>query len=61
MSKEVEVMNNHYFSQNNSGVVLVEKGISWHFFSCMYYVKGLHLCFYLLVRSFCLGFVSGHF
>lgn len=53
------VMKNHYFPQNNSGVVLDEKGISWQFVSlyksCMYlYVKGPHLCF-------CLEFVLGHF
>lgn len=64
-------MNNCYFPQYNSGVLLDEKGISWHFLSwyksCMYcYVKGPHLCFCSLVQDFCLGvyfraFLGGFF
>lgn len=60
------VVNNRYFPQNNSSVVLDEKGFSWYFLSwyksCMHhYVKAPHLCFCFLVPSFCLGFVLEHF
>lgn len=60
------VMNNCYFPQNNSSVVLDEKGFSWHLLSwyksCVYRcVKGPHLCFCLLGQSFCLGLFYGIF
>lgn len=61
-----ELVNNRYFPQNKSGVILDKKGLSWHFLSwcrsCMYaHVKGRHLvlqgffvcvfCFFSLVVS----------
>lgn len=69
-----QLVNNRYFPQNKSGVVLDEKGLSWHFLSwcksCVYaHVKGRRLVlegFFVCVFLFfflwwLVGFCGGFF